>query len=92
MIDTPVHCTMQVCAAYDELHRANRWTAARENDRSFRSRSIPATHAMMCLCLTSLRLDLDEAAWHGEGRDLVHLEESGGRSTCAEVKQPRARL
>ena len=53
-----------VCAAYDELHRADRWIGGRAADPAFRVRTVPVVHPVICMRLAQLRLDLDPAAWH----------------------------
>lgn len=56
--------TLLVCAAFDELHRADKWASCREGDKNFRLRILPVNHALLCHGLGCLRLDLDPDAWH----------------------------
>ena len=85
--------TLLVYAAFDELHRADKWATCRSTDRTFRMRRIPVTHPLLCAAITLLRLDLDPAAWH----DLHATSAAGDREGAVEVNisplpQPRARL
>lgn len=65
--DTPVarqKPTLLVCAAFDELHRADAWAGCRAGDPSFRLRKLPLNHSLLCQHLACLGLELDPAAWH----------------------------
>ncbi|KAG8459176.1 hypothetical protein KFE25_005687 [Diacronema lutheri] len=64
--------TLLVCAAFDELHRADAWARCRADDRTFRLRTLAVNHALLCQHLDCLRLDLDAAAWHAEGAAEPH--------------------
>ena len=59
--DKPI---MLVAAAFDELHSAHRNVNGRKGDPSFRQRRLPLMHAMLCLTISWLRLELDERNWH----------------------------
>jgi pimeloyl-ACP methyl ester carboxylesterase len=67
--DTPVARAMPIlliCAAFDELHRANNWAGCRKGDPNFRLRLLPVNHAFLCQHLACLGLELDTSAWHGD--------------------------
>ncbi|KAL1529330.1 hypothetical protein AB1Y20_000284 [Prymnesium parvum] len=84
--------TLLVYAAFDELHRANAWAGARAADRRFRMRRFCGTHAMVCLALTSLRLDLDAAAWHETDSPEAGGVCSSASASHAELSPQRSRL
>lgn len=80
-----------VCAAYDELHRADAWAVDRfRQDRNgFRMLIFQMSHAMLCTSLASLGLEGQKNAWHGPDEAARHVP---GRHIPAPPPEPRARL
>lgn len=56
--------TLLVCAAFDELHRAGAWAGCRAGDPTFRLRTLPLNHSLLCQHIDCLGLARDAAAWH----------------------------
>jgi pimeloyl-ACP methyl ester carboxylesterase len=57
--------TLLINATLDGLHRADNWSGCRADDATFRKRTLPLSHSLLCVLISQLRLDLDSYAWHG---------------------------